>query len=285
MIELGENSSSTQLIDSGDLTDDQGTFNVRQMSIALSSKSIGTFSIGDFSLSTDGYHGAADMSGTTLVQTAGNAMIGTEPFKNSATGANSGLTGAGFSNLDAGRTDHIQYDTPTFAGFRASASFANEDDHNFGLRYGGDFGGVKVNAAVAYDVINNGNGAGGPNTGTDTWNGSVGVLLPMGLSFTVGAADRDAEANNADQDRIYLKLGYMFTATELGQTRIAIDWSQNEVDNATNDEFERYSLGLVQVVEPLGAEVYAAYHNFQADRTGISTEDIDVVTAGMRISF
>jgi hypothetical protein len=290
-IEVGDNSSSNQLIDSDNLTNDQGNFVIRQMYISLSSKSMGALSFGDFSLSTDGYHGKADMSGTGLVQTAGNAMIGAEPFKNSATGANSGLTGAGFSNLDAGRTDHIQYDTPSFAGFQGTVSLANEDDHNFGLSYGGDFGGVKVKAAVAYDAIKHGNGAGAGNTETDTVNGSVGVLLPMGLSFVVGAADRNAEPTSGttgggnDQDRLYLKLGYMFTASELGQTRIGLDYSENNVDNATNDEFKRWSLGVVQVVEPLGAEVYAAYHNFSADRTGVSTDDIDVVTAGMRISF
>jgi hypothetical protein len=284
-IEVGENSSNTQLIDSNNLTDDQATFNVRQMEIALSSKSMGTFSIGDSSLATDGYHGKADMSGTGLVQTAGNAMIGAEPFKNSATKANSGITGGIFSNLDAGRTDHIQYDTPRFAGFQLQASIANEDDHNLGLNYGGDFGGVKVKAAIAYDVVKHGNGTAGGNTDTDTVNGSIGVLLPMGLSAMVGAADQQGDGANTDQDRIYVKIGYMFTASELGTTMLGIDWSQNDVDNATNDEGERWSLGVVQNVEPLGAEVYAAYHNFSADRTGISIDDIDVVTAGMRFKF
>ncbi|MEX2614644.1 MAG: hypothetical protein WD767_00975 [Alphaproteobacteria bacterium] len=285
-IELGENSSSDQLIDSNDLTNDQDTFRVRQMTLALSSKSMGTFSLGDGSLATDGYHGRADMSGTTLVQTAGNAMIGAEPFKNSATGANSGVTGSIFSNLDAGRTDRIRYDSPVFGGFQFVTSLANEDNQNYGLNYGGDFGGVKVKAAIAYDRLKDGNGTNTPATpdlDSDTINGSIGVLLPMGLNFMVGAADRDADTT--DQDRLYVKVGYMFNATELGQTRLAIDWSQNETDNATNDEGERWSLGVVQVVEPLGAEVYAAYHNFAAERTGVSIDDIDIVTAGMRISF
>jgi len=284
-IELGENSSNTQLIDSNNLTDDQGAFNVRQMDIALSSKSLGTFSIGDSSLATDGYHGYADMSGTSLIQTAGNAIIGAEPFKIEGTGADSGLTGAIFSNTDAGRTDHIQYDSPRFAGFQLVASLANEDDHNLGLNYGGDFGGVKVKAAIAYDVRHNGGGAAAGNADTETVNGSIGVLLPMGLSAMVGAGNVDADAANADEDRIYVKVGYMFTASELGKTMIAVDWRQNDNDNATNDEGESYSFGIVQNVEPLGAEIYAAYHNFSADSTGVSIDDIDVVTAGMRFKF
>jgi len=101
----------------------------------------------------------------------------------------------------------------------------------------------------------------------------------------VGAGNVDADAANADEDRIYVKVGYMFTASELGKTMIAVDWRQNDNDNATNDEGESYSFGIVQNVEPLGAEIYAAYHNFSADSTGVSIDDIDVVTAGMRFKF
>lgn len=277
-LELGDNSSSTQAIDSNALTNDQGAFNVRQMQLALSSKSLGTLSFGDASLATDGYHGYGDMSGTGLVQSAGNAMIGAEPFKNSATGANSGITGAVFANLDAGRTDNIGYDSPRFGGFQFVTSMANEDDHNFGLNFGGDFGGVKIKAALAYDVLH-------ATSDNATLNGSIGILLPMGLSATISGASEDRDTGVAERDRTYVKVGYMFTGSEIGQTRLAIDWSQNDAGNANSDEGERWSIGVVQVVEPLGAEVYAAYHNFSADRTGVSIDDIDIVTAGMRVSF
>ena len=284
-IEFGETSSVTQLIDSNNLTDDQGTFNIRQLNIKLTSKTYGAFTIGDGSLATDGYNGKGDMSGTRLVQTDGGAMIGAEPFKNSTTGANSGITGAIFANHDAGRTDNVRYDSPRFAGFQAQASFANEDDHNVGLNYGADFGGVKVQGAIAYDVRHNGGGLAAGNADANTINGSIGMLLPMGLSAAVAFSDVDADAVNADRDKIYVKVGYMFTGSELGTTMIAVDWSRNQIDNLTNDEGERFSLGVVQNVEPLGAEVYAAYHNFAADRTNISIDDITVITAGLRFRF
>jgi predicted porin len=258
----------------------QGTFTIRQMDIKVTSKSIGSFVIGDSSLATDGYHVAGDLSGMGIIQDSGDeGLFGAQQFRNSTTGAAITSIGNVFSNLDAGRRDHIGYDSPSFAGFQLNASYANEDDTNVGLRYGGDFGGVKVKAGIAYDVDRSG-------AGNDTINGSVGVLLPFGLNFFLSAADQDPEASGGrDQDRIYARIGYMFNATELGQTRIGLAWGQHDDRNAAGDEGERWSIAIVQVIEPLGAEVYAGYHNFSLDRTGVSVDDIDAVTAGLRVSF
>jgi hypothetical protein len=281
VIELGETSSTNASLDAETAGPNQGNFNVRQMELALASKSIGTFSIGDSSLATDGYHSAADMSGTGIIQDSGDEGIASEETWRLAAGGASGvLLDGAFSNLDAGRTDNIAYDSPTFAGFRFQASLANDDGTNFGLRYGGDFGGVSVKAAIAHDTTRSGT------ADVKTINGSVGVLLPMGLSVFISAADRDNDsAANPDEDRIYAKIGYMFNATELGQTRLGLAWGQHDDRAAAGDEAERWSLAIVQVIEPLGAEVYAGYHNFSLDRPGTNFEDIDLVTAGMRISF
>jgi len=283
VIEVGNTSSSASTAENGRAGGTQGTFNIRQMEIALSSKSIGTFSIGDSSLATDGYHVAGDLSGMGIIQDSGDeGLIGNQTFRNSATGAAVVTLGSVFNNLDAGRTDHIAYDSPKFAGFQVQASLANEDGTNVGLRYGGSFGGVRVAAGVAYDQTRNGANE------TDTVNGSIGVLLPFGLNFFLSGADRNAGGGangNIDEDRIYARIGYMFNATELGQTRLGLAWGQHDDRTLNGDEGERWSLAVVQVIEPLGAEVYLGYHNFDLDRTGTATDDIDLITAGMRISF
>jgi hypothetical protein len=278
-IEVGDTSSGNQSLDLNAEGADQGTFGIRQMDIRLSSKSMGAFTIGDSSLATDGYHGAGDMSGMAIIQDGGDEGVGAadENFKNSATGANVQLVSATFSNLDAGRKDHIGYDSPTFAGFQFQTSMSNEDGSNFGLRYGGDFGGFKVKGGIAYDTAR-------ANTDVSTVNGSIGVLLPMGLSFFVSAGETDTNGG-VDEDRIYAHIGYMFNATELGQTRLGLGFGQHNDRALAGDEGERYSIAVVQIIEPLGAEVYAGYHNFSLDRTGVSIDDIDTVTAGIRISF
>jgi len=288
-IEVGNTSNGVATAEATNGGASQAGFTIRQMDIRLSSKSIGAFTIGDSSLATDGYHVAGDMSGTGIVQDSGDdALLGSQTFRLSAGGGTSGVTLAGaFSNLDAGRTDHIGYDSPTFAGFQFQTSYSGEDGTNFGLRYGGDFGGVKVKAGIAYDTSRAAatTAPGGSNQ-VETINGSVGVLLPMGLSVFVSAADRDNNSTtNPDEDRIYAKIGYMFSATELGQTRLGLAWGQHDDRAAAGDEAERWSLAVVQVVEPLGAEVYLGYHNFDLDRPGTATEDVDLITAGMRISF
>jgi len=260
----------------------QGAFGIRQMDIRLSSKSMGAFTIGDSSLATDGYHVAGDMSGMNIIQDSGDeTLLAGQTFRLSAGGGTSGVTLTGaLNNLDAGRTDHIGYDSPTFAGFKFQTSLSGEDGTNFGLRYGGDFGGVKVKAGIAYDSVRS------AAADVETVNGSIGVLLPMGLSVFVSAADRDNNsAANPDEDRIYARIGYMFNATELGQTRLGLGWGQHDDRAAAGDEAERWSIAVVQVVEPLGAEVYAGYHNFALDRPGVSIDDVNMITAGMRISF
>jgi hypothetical protein len=259
----------------------QGTFNIRQMDIRLSSKSMGAFTIGDSSLATDGYHVAGDMSGMNIIQDSGDdGLLGTQTFRLAAGGASGASIAGSFNNLDAGRTDHIGYDSPTFAGFQFQTSMSGEDGTNFGLKYGGDFGGVKVKAGIAYDTARAGA------ADVETVNGSIGVLLPMGLNFFVSAADRDNNsATNPDEDRIYARIGYMFNATELGQTRLGLAWGQHDDRQLAGDEGERWSIAVVQVIEPLGAEVYAGYHNWSLDRANTSIDDVDMVTAGMRVSF
>lgn len=287
MIEVGNSSNNAATAEAGTGGVSQGTFNIRQMQVKLSSKTIGAFTIGDSSLATDGYHVAGDLSGMGIIQDSGDeGLIGSQTFRLSAGGASSGVTlGGAFNNMDAGRTDHIQYDSPTFAGFQVQASHAGEDQTNLGLKYGGQFGGVKLAAGVAYDMIRGGANA------NDTLNGSIGVLLPFGLNFFVSGADRNSSGpiggafGNVDESRVYARIGYMFTASELGQTRLGLAWGQNYDRIQDGDEATRVSLALIQVIEPLGAEVYFGYHNFEFERSGLDVDDVDLVTAGIRVSF
>jgi hypothetical protein len=282
-IEVGNTSNNGATVESATSGNSQGAFSIRQMDIQLSSKSIGAFTIGASSLETDGFHVAGDLSGMNIIQDSGDEFIlQGQTFRNSAGGGSAGITlGQAFNNLDAGRTDHIGYASPRFAGFQLKGDVTGEDGYNIGLKYGGDFGGVKVAGGIAYDVVD----AAAP---SNTVNGSVGVLLPFGLNFFLSGADRDAGGGvntNIDESRIYGRIGYMFNATELGQTRLGLAYGKH-YDRAVNgDEATRWSLAVVQVVEPLGAEVYLGYHNFSFDRTGLSVDDVNIVSAGMRISF
>jgi hypothetical protein len=280
-IEMGNNSGNDYSVDDNAEGTDQKAFTTRQMKLDLKSKSMGTFSIGDASLATDGYHSKADLSGMGLAQDSGDeGIIGDENFHNSVTGATVVELSDAFNNLDAGRQDRFAYSSPKFGGFGVDFSVATEDLTNIGINYGGDFGGVKVAAAIAYDSIRDGA------TDSNTVNGSVGFLLPMGLNVFFSAANRDNGPHGGrDTDRKYVRIGYMFTASELGQTRLGLAWGQHDDLAAAGDEGERWSAAVVQVIEPLGAELYAGYYNYSLDRVGIDVDDINAVGIGMRVSF
>lgn len=54
------------------------------------------------------------------------------------------------------RQDSVKYESPTFAGFTASASWGGDDYWDIALRYAGEFGGFKVAAAVGFLQITDG---------------------------------------------------------------------------------------------------------------------------------
>ena len=141
---------------------------------------------------------------------------------------------------------------------------------------------MKIKAAIAYadqSTIN----------GRETVNGAVSVLFPFGLSLTVGAADRDEDRFGGVVDKEewrYAKIGYKFKALEIGQTRLFVDWSYNEDVRATGDEAITWGFGVVQILEPLGAELYLGYANFELDvLNAADPDDIDRVAAGARFKF
>ncbi len=60
-----------------------------------------------------------------------------------------GATGEDWLNT---RNEHIQYRTPTIAGFTLGASFGEDNYWDVGIRYAGEFNGVRIAANVAYSV-------------------------------------------------------------------------------------------------------------------------------------
>jgi len=282
LIELGSTSSSNSNVDSNAEGTDQGAFTVKNMSVGIASKTLGTVTLGDHSLADDGYHSIGDLSGMGIINNnAASATVGAN-FFHLNTGASSGIAiSSTTNNLDAGAKDNISYDSPRFAGFQLQASIANEDGTNIGINYGGDFGGVKVKGGANIDTIRTGTDA----TANTVTNGSLGVMLPMGLNGWFGISHKDAETGGRDEDKWNVNLGYNFKATELGETRVGIRYMEHDDKAAKGDTLTEWSLSLLQVLEPIGAESYISYQNYSLDRTGLNVDDINVVAAGMRISF
>jgi len=84
----------------------------------------------------------------------------------------------------------------------------------------------------------------------------------------------------------YYRVGYRTKSAGMGETRFAISYHDGDDFAADGDEYTAVSLAVVQVIEPLGAELYAGYSNLELTRTATTNiEDIDVVTVGLRVNF
>ena len=148
--------------------------------------------------------------------------------------------GSTFNNFDGlSRNDRLRYDSPSFAGFRASASQASDDQWDAALRWGGEGNGLRVAAAAAYSSSNSA-------TADHLIDGSASVLhLGSGLNLTVAAGANSNEGARKDAHSYYAKAGWLHEFFKIGKTAFSIDWSQND-DIAQNDD-EATSIGAFVV--------------------------------------
>jgi hypothetical protein len=283
-IEMGNNPSNSNVQDLGDNGDQDGNaLSDRFAEIRITSKSMGKLYMGQGSSATDGVS-EADLSGTGIISLngLGTLISGDETFQSNGAASN-GNVDTHFTNFDGNsRQDRIRYDTPKFGGMQVSIGHSNNDEWGVALRYGASIGSMKIKAAIAHTDQSH--------TSADglTFNhGAVSVLFPQGISLTVGAADQDNEAGGANdsEEWRYAKIGYKFKGSNVGQTRLFADISQNKDRAAAGNDAEYISFGIVQIVEPLGAEFYGVYRQFSLDTTGTDPDDVTSLAAGMRFKF
>lgn len=269
LIELGNQSSISSRQDLGDNGDAVGgqVLDERQIELTLTSKSLGKLSVGQGDTASEDTAGA-DLSGTGIATVTGDPFLlaGSEAFQ--VNGAALGRSVAEVFSVfgGAGRRDRVRYDTPKFAGLSVSVSHHNGNSWDAGLHYGATFGGVKVAAGLGYADDENRNN-------NKTFVGSLSVLLPMGLSFAIGGETHG-------------KIGYRFHRFALGETRLAVEYSEVNDGTGVNEKATYYGAAVLQVVEPLGAELYFSYHNAELDVAGANDPDeIDIATVGARFKF
>jgi hypothetical protein len=284
--EIGNNDSgsSAQSVSDNDVGSNTAFGATRFMELRITSKSMGKLYLGHGGDATDGIIAGGNVSGLGVAMSGGadeDLHFADEDFVTTA-GAAVGRVDAFNDEFDGTRQDRIRYDTPSFGGFKVSVSHANDDKAAIGLRYGGNFSGVKVKANFGIDK----NEANADRTVTK---GSLGVLLPMGLNFQFAAGEKDlldAAAGRSNPTMKYYRVGYRFKNAGMGQTRIGVSLHDNDDQSANGDEYQSLNFAVVQVIEPLGAELYGAYSNLSLERTATANiEDIDIVTVGLRVNF
>lgn len=182
VIELGNQSAISSRQDLSDNADADGAvaLDERRIEFTIASKARGKLWVGQGDTASEDTAGA-DLSGTGIATLTGDPFLlaGSEAFQ--VNGAALGRTvGNAFSIFGgAGRRDRIRYDTPKFTGFILAVSHHNDDGWDAGLHYGATLGGVKLAAGLGYADDES-------RSFNKTFVGSLSVLLPMGLSLSVG---------------------------------------------------------------------------------------------------
>jgi hypothetical protein len=306
--ELGNNDSgsSSQSVSDADVGNNTGFATTRYMELRLTSKSMGKLYLGHGSDAQDGVVGAGNLSGLGVAMSGGmdeDLQFADEDF---VTSAGALINGGGVKTastdsvgtqttkvgtksrvdtyndeFDGTRQDRIRYDTPSFGGFKVAVSHANNDRVSYSLRYGGNFNGIKVKGAIGKTDQD----AGADGSGNDETAASIGVLLPMGLNVQYAYGERSRAGRN-DPEANYVRVGYRMKNMGMGETRVGVSLHQVDDGAANGDDWQSLNFAVVQVIEPLGAELYGAYSNVSLDRTATANiEDIDIVTVGLRVNF
>jgi hypothetical protein len=235
-----------------------------------------------------------------------------------ATGRNLGLG----ADCDGVPNNVIRYDTPTVAGFSASASWGEDDIWAVAGRYAGEFNGIKVAAAIAYTESTDDNAAGGADIKGTTGGLKAGALqmgayvqhIPTGL-FVYGAYGKDFNSKLEDPavvafigrkkegDNFYLKAGVRGRWNSLGHTVVFGEYGENNNKQSldwynmgfTDSNVTQYGGGIVQEIDAAAMSVWFVYRRFEGDisvtpiagldDSKIHFEPLDIIKVGALINF
>ena len=300
--ELESNSSGSVAIKDDGVGGDsnKASLKERKLELFFKSKRLGKLSLGQGSTASDGST-EEDLSGTGVITSAGfGGTGGSLEFVRSDLATREAVCMKNcdepkderefyevddlFDNRDGlSRKDRVRYDTPSFGGVKLSTSFlggkwssgsVESGAWDAALRYGRDFDGVEVAAALATwkkDKDTKGHGV------------SASVLAPSGTSLTLSYSSQDEKGT--DSTFQYAKLGQTFDATSAGKTSISVGYGRTEDQVGAGNEGTYYDLAAVQKIKNLGAELYAVWGVYKAEIPGTPTEDITIAATGARIKF
>ncbi len=285
-------------------TDDgAGGFTVWHSNWYLDSKTFGRLTVGLAERATDGAP-ESDLSeagdaGYAGVQDIGGAFLP----RRSADKALAAVTWGDLADhFNGDPANAVRYDSPSFMGFVASASWGEDDIWDVALRYAKEEGDIQVSAAIGYTEITDTDGE-FADLDQNTLVGSISVLHePSGLNLTVAAGRREFKEAVLDGDGVarapedakyfYVKAGWLAKLTPLGPTAFYGDYGRFEdylssgaedetvgslgfggfdCVNAggscriTDSEAEVFGAGVAQHIEGAGMQVYLGYRHWSAD--------------------
>ncbi len=266
-------------------------------------------------------HGSNAANNSILVDLSGKGMAASNGVFLHPSAFVIGQANGGYSNATTGdwlntRNEHIQYRTPTVAGFSLGTSVGEDNYWDVEGRYSGEFNGVRIAGRLAYSVNSEFNTGGTAATGfactancekqIEQLAGSMSMRhMPTGLFFTGAAGWRetsgaDIRPGSFDSSFYYLSAGVARNITGLGDTVFYGEYSEWKgvaqdtfIDVTSGDKLQHWGIGIVQHVDAAAMEFWIAYKNYSLDGNCIicgpaaafAAEDLSSVTVGTRIRF
>jgi len=195
------------------------------------------------------------------------------------------------ADCDGVPNNNVRYDTPTFAGFSASASWGEDDIWAVAGRYAGELAGFKLAASVGYFESTNDNGdatvqARGGKQAAALQAGAYIQHVPTGL-FAYGAYGQDFNdrtgglggatglAQQIDGNNYYVKAGLRQKFLPYGATVVYGEYGRNEdkMSNTlwqarvTGSTLTQYGVGIVQEIDAAAMSLFLNYRHYEAEMT------------------
>jgi hypothetical protein len=290
----------------------------------IKSDQLGKVSVGKQSQASDNTAILVDGSGSLVPANWVDFDINGFFVRNRTTGNLSTLNwgGAGggvWGDNNGAPTNSVRYDSPSFGGFSASASWGEDDFWDVAARYAGEWADFKVAAAAAYSQTNSTSGdSGNVIQPPDTGYFQVGAYIehiPTGL-FAYGAYGHLNYYNNAygglaSNNTWYAKGGIRQRWNPLGHTVFYGEYERAQNHNSSTaffnpdgtidmgdngagaafvgeSEVRMWGVGAVQEIDAAAMSLWVKYRNVDASTSGINAFDTDTfqeVTAGALINF
>ncbi len=290
---------------------------VRQSFVFITSKQLGTISVGHQSDATDGIRSIC-LGCTADVSASSSTMVSNLRFKlsNGTYHTNWGALGTG-NVADGARRNLVKYVSPTIAGFQASAAWGDDDFYDVALRYVNEFGQFRVAGGIGYA-----NAVGAQGFDTEYVSGSVsvshvptGIYIAFAASETENGADAQANANgtaafvrDTKDQQWFLGAGIVTKLNSLGNSTFSVGYGQSDegyVGNATalaglglpvsgveggSADTEHWSIGFQQDIDAAAMQLYISYGQLSGDvnaglGAAVSIDDTQYVNMGMNIRF
>ncbi len=264
---------------------------VRKLEVILETPRLGTFSVGQGSMGSDGV-AESDLSGTNLASYVGIADVAGGFFFRTGTGTLSDISiQDAYPTYDGGRSQRVRYDSPQIdfsrlgsLQFAASIGTESSDENvtlndalsDAGLFYRNQLGSFAMAGSVGVSIADTSAG------NEPQIAGSFSILHePTGFNLTAASGNRN---NNGDYQ--YIKAGIRGDWFKLGGTSVSVDWYASSDTVLSGSDARSVGIGVVQHLSNQNVDLFFGVRKYGYDGgSSVQYQDMTSAMLGVRWVF